>query len=84
MLEVLKYLHEAKQTKFSVEVEKVGRGFEDFIPFADIVFVSKVRETADYCRPLQASAGHCRLCRAVFNTTTEWCLTQLQSGVQHN
>ena len=42
LLEVLKYLNEAKQTKFSVEVEKVGRGFEDFIPFADIVFVSKV------------------------------------------
>ena len=42
LLEVLKYLNEAKQTKFSVEVEKVGRGFEDFIPLADIVFVSKV------------------------------------------
>ena len=42
LLEVLKYLNEANQTKFSVEVEKVGRGFEDFIPWADIVFVSKV------------------------------------------
>ena len=42
LLEVLKYLNQAKQTKFSVEVEKVGRGFEDFIPYADIVFVSKV------------------------------------------
>ena len=42
LLEVLKYLNQAKQIKFSVEVEKVGRGFEDFIPWADIVFVSKV------------------------------------------
>ena len=52
LLEVLKYLNEAKQTKFSVEVEKVGRGFEDFIPWADIVFVSKVR----HCRKLQDTA----------------------------
>ena len=42
LLEVLKYLNEAKQTRFSVEVEKVNRGFEDFIPYADLVFVSKV------------------------------------------
>ena len=54
LLEVLKYLHEAKQTKFSVEVEKVGRGFEDFIPWADIVFVSKV----SHCRPLHDTADH--------------------------
>ena len=54
LLEVLKYLNQAKQTKFSVEVEKVGRGFEDFIPWADIVFVSKVR----HCRALQDTAGH--------------------------
>lgn len=42
LLDVLKYLSAANQTKFSVEVEKVNRGFEDFIPYADIVFVSKV------------------------------------------
>ena len=29
--------------KVSVEVEKVGRNFEDFIPLADVVFVSKVK-----------------------------------------
>ena len=54
LLEVLKYLNQAKLTKFSVEVEKVGRGFEDFIPWADIVFVSKVR----HYKPLEATGGH--------------------------
>merc|ERR1712141_145164 len=29
--------------KVSIEVEKVGRNFEDFIPLADVVFVSKVK-----------------------------------------
>jgi len=28
--------------RVSVEVEKVGRNFEDFIPHADVVFISKV------------------------------------------
>ena len=42
LLEVLKYLRDKKEVKFSVEVEKINRGFEDFIPFADIVFISKV------------------------------------------
>ena len=42
LLDGLKYLSAANQTKSSVEVEKVNRGFEDFIPYADIVFVSKV------------------------------------------
>lgn len=28
--------------KFSVEVEKVGRNHKDFIPYADLVFISKV------------------------------------------
>jgi len=41
LLEILQYLKETNQVKFSVEVEKVNRGFEDFIPYADIVFVSK-------------------------------------------
>ena len=43
LLLMLEYL--AKQqdpVKVSVEVEKVGRNFEDFIPLADVVFVSKV------------------------------------------
>ena len=35
-------MNKAKLTKFSVEVEKVNRGFEDFMPYADLVFVSKV------------------------------------------
>ena len=42
ILEVLKYLKEKQLVKFSVEVEKVNRNFEDFIPYADIVFISKV------------------------------------------
>ena len=42
LLEILQYLKETNQVKFSVEVEKVNRGFEEFIPYADIVFVSKV------------------------------------------
>ena len=44
LLLMLEYL--AKQqdpVKVSVEVEKVGRNFEDFIPLADVVFVSKVK-----------------------------------------
>ena len=35
-------MNKVKLTKFSVEVEKVNRGFEDFMPYADLVFVSKV------------------------------------------
>ena len=40
MLEQLALQH---SVKVSVEVEKVGRNFEDFIPLADVVFVSKVK-----------------------------------------
>ena len=39
---MLQYLNKKKEVKFSVEVEKVNRGFEDFIPYGDVVFVSKV------------------------------------------
>ena len=42
VLDILAYLNEEKKVKFSVEVEKVNRGFEDFIPFGDVVFISKV------------------------------------------
>ena len=37
----MQYLKEVKLVKFSVEVEKVNRNFEDFIPHADLVFISK-------------------------------------------
>ena len=40
---MLEHLADVKDSvKVSVEVEKVGRDFEDFIPLADVVFVSKV------------------------------------------
>ena len=40
---MLEYLAKQQDSvKVSVEVEKVGRNFEDFIPLADVVFVSKV------------------------------------------
>ena len=42
VLQILAYLNQEKKVKFSVEVEKVNRGFEDFIPFGDVVFISKV------------------------------------------
>ena len=42
VLDILAYLDQEKKVKFSVEVEKVNRGFEDFIPFGDVVFISKV------------------------------------------
>jgi hypothetical protein len=51
LLEMLAYLASRKSTlrpdgspsfRVSVEVEKVDRNFEDFIPHADVVFVSKV------------------------------------------
>ena len=42
VLDILAYLNQEKKVKFSVEVEKVNRGFEDFIPFGDVVFISKV------------------------------------------
>ena len=42
VIQILEYLNEEKKVRFSVEVEKVKRGFEDFIPFGDVVFISKV------------------------------------------
>ena len=43
LLLMLEHLAAVKDSvKVSVEVEKVGREFEDFIPLADVVFVSKV------------------------------------------
>ena len=43
LLLMLEHLAAVKDSvKVSVEVEKVGRDFEDFIPLADVVFVSKV------------------------------------------
>ena len=35
--------------KFSVEVEKVGRGHEQFIPYADLVLISKVFVNISFC-----------------------------------
>ena len=42
VLQILHYLNALDKVPFSVEVEKVGRGFEEFIPLAKIVFISKV------------------------------------------
>ena len=44
VLEMLQHLRQVDQVMFSVEVEKCNRGFEDFIPLADVVFISKVTE----------------------------------------
>ena len=42
LLEALKFIKKSRKVKLSVEVEKVNRGFEEFIPHADVVFISKV------------------------------------------
>ena len=44
VIEILTFLTKQNTVKFSVEVEKVNRGFEEFIPFADVVFISKVKQ----------------------------------------
>ena len=41
---MLQHLRQVDQVMFSVEVEKCNRGFEDFIPLADVVFISKVTD----------------------------------------
>ena len=42
VIEALKYIKQSEKVRLSVEVEKVNRGFEEFIPHADVVFISKV------------------------------------------
>ena len=42
VLEALKFIKQSKKVRLSVGVEKVNRGFEEFIPHADVVFISKV------------------------------------------
>ena len=42
VIQILNYLRQVKKVRFSVEVEKIKRGFEEFIPFGDVVFISKV------------------------------------------
>ena len=42
VLEALKFIKQSRKVRLSVEVEKVNRGFEEFIPHADVVFISKV------------------------------------------
>ena len=42
LLEALKFIKKSRKVKLSVEVEKVNRGFEEFISHADVVFISKV------------------------------------------
>jgi hypothetical protein len=49
VLQILAYLYREKKIKLSEEVEKVNRGFEDFMPFGDVVFISKV---SNYSRVL--------------------------------
>lgn len=57
LLEMLDYLKSSAKVPFSVEVEKVGRGFEEFIPHADLVLVSK--EVAQYngCGDMKAACA---------------------------
>ena len=54
---MLQHLRQADQVMFSVEVEKCNRGFEDFIPLADVVFISKVTEIIN--PSCTVSAGVC-------------------------
>jgi hypothetical protein len=56
VMEILSYLNQIRQAEpsrnrftVSVEVEKVGRNFEDFIPHADVVFISKVNNNKLLC-----------------------------------
>ena len=44
LLQILEFLTNQDQVRFSVEVEKVGRGFEEFIQFPDLVLISKVNK----------------------------------------
>ena len=48
VLEALKFIKKSRKVKLSVEVEKVNRGFEEFIPYADVVFISKVYLSSKY------------------------------------
>eukprot|EP00088_Acartia_fossae_P023066 TRINITY_DN24131_c0_g1_i1.p1 TRINITY_DN24131_c0_g1~~TRINITY_DN24131_c0_g1_i1.p1 ORF type:complete len:322 (-),score=57.92 TRINITY_DN24131_c0_g1_i1:73-1011(-) len=41
LLTILEHVRREQKIRFSVEVEKVGRNHEDFIPFADLVLISK-------------------------------------------
>ena len=60
LLAMLDYLANQDSVKVSVEVEKVGRGFEDFIPLADVVFVSKDVAMAHGCRDKEAAIAYFR------------------------
>jgi len=67
VIEILTFLTKQTTVKFSVEVEKVNRGFEEFIPFADVVFISKdvaqhhgyntMEEAVDHFHPLLKVGG---------------------------
>ena len=52
VLEALKFIKQSKKVRLSVEVEKVNRGFEEFIPHADVVFISKVNQYEDVIQKL--------------------------------
>jgi len=58
VLEILNYLRTENKVRFSVEVEKVGRGFEEFIPFADLVFVSKDVSLAHGCTTMEEAVRY--------------------------
>ena len=60
LLAMLDYLANQDDVKVSVEVEKVGRGFEDFIPLADVVFVSKDVAMTHGCRDKVAAIAYFR------------------------
>ena len=56
VLEALKFIKQSKKVRLSVEVEKVNRGFEEFIPHADVVFISKV---FFHTKTLDTTLGNC-------------------------
>merc|ERR1712130_123892 len=60
LLLMLEYLAKQDSVKVSVEVEKVGRNFEDFIPLADVVFVSKDVAQWHGCADMQSAIAEFR------------------------
>jgi len=55
---ILSYLNQKKTVKFSVEIEKVNRGFEEFIPFGDVVFISKDVAQHHGYSTMEEAVGH--------------------------
>ncbi|XP_023342808.1 ketohexokinase [Eurytemora carolleeae] len=58
LLQILEFLTNQDQVRFSVEVEKVGRGFEEFIQFPDLVLISKDVASFHGCKNKQEAVRY--------------------------